>query len=60
MTFTDITLIMEARDKDTPWINKYVTVQCAKEVVLGAKETRMVSVQRSRDFRNPCLMFDVM
>jgi len=59
VTFTDVTLVMEARNRDTPWISKYVTVECVKEVVLRAKENRMVSVQKSRDPCDSCLLFDV-
>lgn len=42
VTFTDLTLVVEARDKDTPWISEYITVERVKEVVLRAKENRMV------------------
>ncbi|KAG8219699.1 ER-golgi trafficking TRAPP I complex 85 kDa subunit-domain-containing protein [Butyriboletus roseoflavus] len=44
VAFTNITLVVEAWDKDTSWINKYVTVERVDEVVLGAKENRMISI----------------
>ncbi|KAH0838197.1 ER-golgi trafficking TRAPP I complex 85 kDa subunit-domain-containing protein [Lanmaoa asiatica] len=44
VTLTNLALVVEARDKDTTWINKYVTVEHVKEVVLHAKENRMVSI----------------
>jgi hypothetical protein len=59
VTFTDLTLVVEARDKDTPWISKYVTVERVKEVTLRAKENRMVRVQKTCDPRNSCLLFDL-
>ncbi|KAF8445809.1 ER-golgi trafficking TRAPP I complex 85 kDa subunit-domain-containing protein [Boletus edulis BED1] len=44
VTLTNLTLVVEARDKDTSWINKYVTVECVEEVVVRAKENRTLSI----------------
>lgn len=57
VALTNLALVVEASDKDTPWIHKYVAVECVDEVVLGAKENRMVRVQKTYDPRNPCLLF---
>ncbi|KAG6381059.1 ER-golgi trafficking TRAPP I complex 85 kDa subunit-domain-containing protein [Boletus reticuloceps] len=44
VTLTNLTLVVEARDKDTSWINKYVTVECVEEVVIHAQENRTLSI----------------
>ena len=56
VNFTNLTLVVEARDQDTPWINEYVTVECVKEVVLHAKESRTVRVQKTYESRNSFLL----
>lgn len=48
VTFTDLTLVVEAKDQDVAWINKYVVVECIGEVVLHAKEIRTVSFQKTK------------
>ena len=59
VTFTDLSLVVEARDQDTPWINKHVTVEPVKEVVLRAKENRTVRVQKTCGPRSSFLFFDL-
>lgn len=59
VTLTNLALVVEAKDKDTSWIHKYVTVECVDEIVLGAKEHRTVRVQKIHDPRNSCLLLDL-
>lgn len=49
VTLTNLALVVEARDQDTPWINKHVTLEPMNEVVLRAKENRMVRIQTTSD-----------
>lgn len=59
VAFTNVALVVEAMDKDVAWINKYVTVERVDEVVLGAKENRMVRVQKTCDSRTSFLLLDL-
>lgn len=58
VTFTDLSLVVEARDKDTLWISEYVTVERVKEVVLSAKATRVVSPPQTCHFLSLFFPFD--